>query len=43
MAQPPNDKQTQAILKFNHLIANDTDFDQVILPIRDGITLARKK
>jgi len=37
------DKTTKAILRFNKLIHDDTRFENLILPIRDGFTIARKK
>jgi predicted O-methyltransferase YrrM len=43
MDDVPNDKQTQAIKQFNSLIAADEDFDQTILPIRDGLLVGRRK
>lgn len=38
-----HDHQTQGIRAFNDLVANDTRVETVILPIRDGLTLLRKK
>ncbi|MBP5365547.1 MAG: class I SAM-dependent methyltransferase [Bacteroidales bacterium] len=38
-----NDGQTKAILEFNDLVAHDDSIEKVILPIRDGLTLIRKK
>lgn len=37
------DRQTQGIRRFNDHVAADTRTEQVILPIRDGLTLIRKK
>jgi predicted O-methyltransferase YrrM len=37
------DHQTQGIRRFNDHIAKDTRVEQVILPLRDGLTLIRKK
>ncbi len=37
------DHQTQGIEKFNDYIASDERVEQVILPLRDGLTLIRKK
>ena len=37
------DSQTQGIETFNDYIARDTRVEQVILPLRDGLTLIRKK
>lgn len=39
----PRDGQTQGILKFNDYVANDNRVEKVILPLRDGLTLIRKK
>jgi predicted O-methyltransferase YrrM len=36
-------KSTKAIVKYNELLNNRSDMDSVILPIRDGITISRKK
>ena len=38
-----NDPQTKGILEFNDKLANDNRVEKVILPIRDGLTLVRKK
>ena len=37
------DHQTQGIRVFNDYIAQDNRVEQVILPLRDGLTLIRKK
>ena len=37
------DAQTEGVLKFNELVANDDRVETVILPIRDGLTLLYKK
>ena len=37
------DHQTKGIRRFNDHIAQDTRVEQVILPLRDGLTLIRKK
>ncbi|WP_031426157.1 O-methyltransferase [Flavimarina sp. Hel_I_48] len=37
------DPSTQAILKYNSSLANDDRLETVLLPIRDGLTLSRKK
>ncbi|HOF98060.1 MAG TPA: O-methyltransferase [Paludibacteraceae bacterium] len=39
----PNDRQTMEILRFNDLIASDDRIEKVILPLRDGLTIIRKK
>jgi len=38
-----NDKQTIEIMKFNDYVAKDTRVEKVILPLRDGLTIIRKK
>lgn len=38
-----HDAQTQGIVHFNDFIAQDTRVEKVILPIRDGLTIIRKK
>ncbi|MDR1726132.1 MAG: O-methyltransferase [Bacteroidales bacterium] len=38
----PADKQTQAIKRFNELVQADETFENVIIPIRDGLMLAVK-
>lgn len=38
-----HDRQTQGIETFNDYIAADVRVEQVILPLRDGLTLIRKK
>ena len=38
-----HDRQTQGIETFNDYIAADDRVEQVILPLRDGLTLIRKK
>lgn len=38
-----NDAQTKAIMAFNDYIAQDTRVEKVILPLRDGLTIIRKK
>ena len=37
------DRQTQGIETFNDYIAHDERVEQVILPLRDGLTLIRKR
>lgn len=34
------DKQTKGLLEFNSLLADDPDMEVVILPLRDGLTIA---
>lgn len=37
------DKDTQAILDFNAMVQNDLRVENALLPIRDGVMIARKK
>lgn len=37
------DNQTEAIRKFNDYVAADSRVEKLILPLRDGLTLIRKK
>ena len=39
----PKDKQTEQIKLVNKIIAEDPDFENLILPLRDGLHLIRKK
>ena len=39
----PSDLQTRGIQAFNDRVAQDTRVEKVILPLRDGLTLIRKK
>lgn len=41
--QYAKDAQTRGILKFNDHVAKDDRVEKVILPLRDGLTLIRKK
>ena len=38
-----DDFQTKGILEFNTMLRNDNRVEKVILPLRDGMTLIRKK
>ena len=38
-----NDKDTQAIRRFNDLITKDERMENVIIPIRDGLMVARRR
>ncbi len=38
-----NDWQTKGILEFNNHLKSDNRVEKVILPVRDGLTLIRKK
>lgn len=37
------DKSTKAVLEYNTLLKNDNRIETVVLPIRDGLTISRKK
>ena len=37
------DKSTKAVLEYNTLLRNDDRIETVLLPIRDGLTISRKK
>lgn len=37
------DHSTKAVLEFNTLLKNDDRVETVVLPIRDGLTISRKK
>jgi predicted O-methyltransferase YrrM len=39
----PKDKDTKALLDYNQLLKEDPRLETVLLPIRDGLTLSRKK
>lgn len=39
----PDDPQTASIVKFNDSVASDPRVEVVVLPLRDGISLIRKK
>lgn len=39
----PQDAQTRALTAFNDAVASDSRVEAVVLPLRDGITLIRKK
>jgi predicted O-methyltransferase YrrM len=44
LEQPRNtDAQTIGIKDFNDLVAQDVRVEKVILPLRDGLTIIRKK
>ena len=38
-----NDRQTSEIIRFNDLIKADNRIEKIILPLRDGLTIIRKK
>ena len=39
----PQDKQTQGIARFNDMVSDDPRVESVIIPIRDGLNIIRKK
>lgn len=39
----PQDKQTQGIARFNDMVSADPRVESVILPLRDGLNVIRKK
>lgn len=39
----PGDRQTRGIARFNDIVAADPRVESVIIPLRDGISLIRKK
>jgi len=40
---PPPDETTARVVQFNRELAADPRFEMLVLPIRDGLTIARKK
>ncbi len=40
---PARDLQARGIMEFNKMVKNDPRTEQVILPLRDGMTIIRKK
>ena len=43
LEENPKLKSTQNIKELNDLVAQDEDFENLILPLRDGVNLMRKK
>ena len=39
----PQDKQTLSIVKFNDMVSKDPRVESVIMPLRDGLNIIRKK
>ncbi|PKP28084.1 MAG: methyltransferase [Bacteroidetes bacterium HGW-Bacteroidetes-22] len=37
-----HDKETRGVLSFNQLLVNDSAMEVVMIPLRDGLTMARK-
>ena len=43
MAQNEMDKETLALHQFNEFVQNDSRVENMLLPIRDGLMVIRKK
>ncbi|MFC6269182.1 O-methyltransferase [Frigoriflavimonas asaccharolytica] len=43
LEENPDLESTRNIKELNAMIANDTDFENVILPLRDGLSIVRKR
>ena len=43
LEENPKSKMTKKIKELNEIISKDEDFENVILPLRDGINILRKK
>jgi len=43
LEENPKQKSTQIIKELNDLVAKDDDFENLILPLRDGVNLLRRK
>lgn len=43
VTQPKPDKDTRAILEFNKMVAEDSRVECLLLPLRDGIMMIRKR
>jgi caffeoyl-CoA O-methyltransferase len=39
----PNDEDTKSLQCYNSMINNDSRVEVVLLPIRDGLSICRKK
>ncbi|WP_431156475.1 O-methyltransferase [Winogradskyella poriferorum] len=39
----PKDISTKSVLEYNNLLKNDNRIETIVLPIRDGLTISRKK
>ncbi|CAN5169973.1 O-methyltransferase [soil metagenome] len=39
----PDDESTRALLEYNKKIANDPRVETILLPVRDGLSITRKK
>ena len=40
---PPADRQTSAILDFNHTVSADLRVETAVIPVRDGLAVIHKK
>jgi len=45
VAEPVKDKdlETKALIEFNEFVQNDPQVENILLPLRDGLMIARKK
>jgi predicted O-methyltransferase YrrM len=43
LEEETNDQQAKGIISFNEMIRNEKGIDEVIIPLRDGLMLIRKK
>jgi len=43
LEENPRQKSTQVIKELNDLVAKDDDFENLILPLRDGVNFLRRK
>lgn len=43
LMQQPDDSYTKGVVDFNKLVAENHKLDKVLLPLRDGLTIMRKK
>lgn len=43
LEENPDLESTRKIIELNDVVANDSDFENVILPLRDGISILRKR
>ena len=39
----PRDRDTAVIMEYNDILAHHTELETVLLPVRDGLTISRKK
>lgn len=42
LPEPPKDAQTQGVMRFNDMLSTDSRFTTAIIPVRDGLTIARR-